>query len=140
MVDYPDFEDHVERSPIHATIDQIWGAVDSGLVSIPARSSMYLYFVVPNDGYHYVIDTVFFHYFIIGPAECSVLYCLDYGAPSWIKLAITDQDWSSAIVISKLGAFDLIYPQAVSALIFNHNGIAKVGRVFLTYYKYYQNV
>lgn len=119
MPDYPDFYLHVERSPIQPTQYQELQVWNWEYRSVGSLATDHLDIAIPDDGYFYSIDTISVVTTAEGLMQLSAYYCNDYSTPSWVTLRMQRFQYWTEMVISKLGAFYLTYPQGFRILLEN---------------------
>jgi hypothetical protein len=136
MVDYPDFYEHVERSPTQPTSDQVYGIVASGQRNVAASTKDYYTYNLPNDGRQYIIDTIFLYWTAKGTIFSFVNYSATQVAPVWIGLAAKAADYSTDYVLSRQGAFNLTYPNALRIEWDNDNAVSRSWWAYIKLYSY----
>ena len=135
-LDYPDSVEHVERTPIQKLDYQIYGILSvEPLVCPPAQWTSYIW-NIPDDGYYYLIDTIFFgmdHLYIFG---ASIDLALDQSAPVWSTLAYKTKEGCTELVVSRMGSFALKYPKAVRFRVYNYRATTVNLYLYCNYFKY----
>lgn len=134
--DYPDGMLWVDRSPIQKMRYQIFGVQSWENVEIPSMGYKTFDFQIPNDGYTYVIDTIFT---AISKLYIYIAYidiCTDYTNPTWTEIAASKFEGSGELVLSKAMALGLKYPNALRVGIINTSNLSFYAAIYITYYKF----
>ncbi len=134
--DYPDCYDHVDRSPVQKTGYQIYGIYSSTDISANASSDSSSIWNIPNDGYSYAIDTIFYVVNHLLPFEAYLDLANDQSSPTWYSLAEKKADGSTIIEPSRMGAFVVTYPMALRFRIHNYRASSVLWSYFCNYFKY----
>jgi len=136
MADYPDFYLHVERSPTQPNIYQEFISARSFDRLVAPYNMDYWIYAIPDDGFTYNIDTIYIVTDKTGQMLAAMSYCNDINNPDWYEIAEQVFVMSTEIVLSKLGAFTLKYPQAFFVAFQNLSYTNAYWDVYMVGYRY----
>jgi hypothetical protein len=135
-LDYPDSFEHVERTPIQKLDYQIFGIRSAENQNLAASSTGTSIWNIPDDGYYYLIDTIFFIVNHFQPFDAFLDLANDQAAPSWYTLANKRGKGDLDLIVSRMGSFSLKYPRAVRFRVYNYRTSTIQWSVFCNYFKY----
>jgi len=135
-IDFPDSVEHVERTPIQKLDYQIYGIYSAENESGAASAYDSVIWNIPDDGYYYLIDTIFFVVDHLLPFDAFLDLCDDQLDPKFYTLAVKRGNGDVEMVASRMGAFSIIYPKAVQFRIYNYRTTAIYWSVYCNYFKY----
>ena len=137
-IDFPDNFLHVERTPIQKLDYQIYGIHSGEGLAANANSSATSVWNIPDDGYYYTIDTIFFIVNHLFPFISYLDLADNQAAPSWYTIAAKTENGCSEINPSRMGALALLYPRAIRFRIFNYRSVAIVWYYYCNFFKYFR--
>ena len=138
MADYPDQPDY-QQAVVPSVVRWAPGTEFGNLSwtgKVAAGATQNVDYAIPNNGFEYVIDTTFVYTACVGLVPASMSYCNNYASPSWIVIAIKEEESTIQFNPFSFQSMSLRYPQAIRYSIINQNNVTRAMQLYATMYRY----
>ena len=133
--DRPDYYSRVEPSP-YVPHSGFSSHNVGGEGTIGASSAVAVTYAFPNNGYHYLLDTIYFLPYSTSAALAYVDICDDYSAPDWRCIALYRGTTTFVAKPYESASLSLAYPQGVRAVLYNYDTSPRSYQILMTMYRY----
>jgi hypothetical protein len=134
--DYPDYMQDVDRSPVQNIGYQTYGVHSVENQVCAANSLGSNIWDIPDDGYWYQIESVFFIVNHLYPFGSYIETAPNQHIPVWSVISSANDNGSSVMDMSMLGSFSVRHPVSLKFSIYNFRLVSVTWNVYANYYKY----